>query len=316
MKPVNRLGAASVLAAALLVALAGPVLADVAPTAAAGSGSARSAVFVQTDNTVGNEIVAYHRDNAGRLTEAAAYPTGGRGGILAGSVVDHLASQGSLALDEPVGLLIAVNAGSNSISVFGVHGDRLGLRQVLSSGGAFPVSVAIRGDLAYVLNAEDGGSVQGYRIGFGGLLPLPGSARALGLDPAATPQYTTTPGQVAFSPAGSQLIVTTKANGNDIDIFRVDPAGYLSAAPVVNTEPGTVPFAITYDAAGHLVIAEPGQTSSPPSSCMRRAPSRSWQRPATLSRRHAGLLPTGGCCSHRTRAVPPCLPSRRAQADH
>lgn len=177
MKPVNRLGAASVLAAALLVALAGPVLADVAPTAAAGSGSARSAVFVKTDNTVGNEIVAYHRDNAGRLTEAAAYPTGGRGGILAGSVVDHLASQGSLALDEPVGLLIAVNAGSNSISVFGVHGDRLGLRQVLSSGGAFPVSVAIRGDLAYVLNAEDGGSVQGYRIGFGGLLPLPGSAR-------------------------------------------------------------------------------------------------------------------------------------------
>jgi DNA-binding beta-propeller fold protein YncE len=278
MKPVNRLGAASVLAAALLVALAGPVLADpvladpvladpvladpvladVAPTAAAGSGPARSAVFVQTDNTVGNEIVAYHRDNAGRLTEAAAYPTGGRGGILAGSVVDHLASQGSLALDEPVGLLIAVNAGSNSISVFGVHGDRLGLRQVLSSGGAFPVSVAIRGDLAYVLNAEDGGSVQGYRIGFGGLLPLPGSARALGLDPAATPQYTTTPGQVAFSPAGSQLIVTTKANGNDIDIFRVDPAGYLSAAPVVNTEPGTVPFAITYDAAGHLVIAEAG----------------------------------------------------------
>ncbi|HTA02336.1 MAG TPA: hypothetical protein VK802_18285 [Streptosporangiaceae bacterium] len=268
MKPVNRLGAASVLAAALLVALAGPVLADpvladpvladVAPTAAAGSGPARSAVFVQTDNTVGNEIVAYHRDNAGRLTEAAAYPTGGRGGILAGSVVDHLASQGSLALDEPVGLLIAVNAGSNSISVFGVHGDRLGLRQVLSSGGAFPVSVAIRGDLAYVLNAEDGGSVQGYRIGFGGLLPLPGSARALGLDPAATPQYTTTPGQVAFSPAGSQLIVTTKANGNDIDIFKVDPAGYLSAAPVVNTEPGTVPFAITYDAAGHLVIAEAG----------------------------------------------------------
>src|ERR1700735_1180608 len=114
MKPVNRLGAASVLAAALLVALAGPVLADpvladsvladVAPTAAAGSSSARSGVFVQTDNTVGNEIVVYHRDNAGGLTDAAAYPTGGRGGILAGSVVDHLASQGSLALDEPAGL--------------------------------------------------------------------------------------------------------------------------------------------------------------------------------------------------------------------
>jgi len=56
---------------------------------------------VQTDNTGANEVVAYHRAAIGMLTEAAAYPTGGRGGILAGSVVDHLASQGSLALTSP-----------------------------------------------------------------------------------------------------------------------------------------------------------------------------------------------------------------------
>jgi hypothetical protein len=79
---------------------------------------------------------------------------GGRGGILAGSVVDHTASQGSLSYDRRHGLLYIVN-GSDTISVFAVRGDRLALRQVLGSGGTFPVSVAVHGDLVYVLNAPD-----------------------------------------------------------------------------------------------------------------------------------------------------------------
>jgi DNA-binding beta-propeller fold protein YncE len=142
--------------------------------------------------------------------------------------------------------------------VFAVSGDRLALRQVLSSGGTFPVSVAVHGDAVYVLNALNGGSVQGFRILGGKLFTLPGSSRALGLSTTATPQFTNTPGQVAFTPDGAQLIVTTKANGNDIDVFGVGFLGYLSAAPVVNSEPGTVPFAINFDAYGHVLIAEAG----------------------------------------------------------
>ena len=46
--------------------------------------SAGHAVFVQTDNTSGNEVVAYQRAANGTLSENAAYPTGGLGGILAG----------------------------------------------------------------------------------------------------------------------------------------------------------------------------------------------------------------------------------------
>jgi 6-phosphogluconolactonase (cycloisomerase 2 family) len=151
-----------------------------------------------------------------------------------------------------------VNAGSDTVSVFSVSGDRLALRQVLSSGGTFPVSVAVRGDLVYVLNALGGGSLQGYRVVGGSLAPIPGSGRALGLDPTASPQYTNTPGQVAFTPDGAQLVVTTKDNGNDIDVFGVGFDGRLSAAPVVNSEPGTVPFAISFDQYGNLVIAEAG----------------------------------------------------------
>ena len=124
-----------------------------------------------------------------------------------------------------------------------------------------PVSVAVHGNLVYVLNALNGGSVRGYRVFAGRLFPIPGSKRRLHLDPAASPQFVNTPGQVAFSPSGSQLIVTTKANGNDVDVFGVRPDGTLTTSPVVNSEPGTVPFAITFDPAGDLVIAEAGPSA-------------------------------------------------------
>ncbi len=59
------------------------------------------------------------------------------------------------------------------MSVFGVNGDTLHLNQVLSSGGSFPVSIAVSGSLAYVLNAGLTGNVHGYRITNGELVPIP-----------------------------------------------------------------------------------------------------------------------------------------------
>jgi DNA-binding beta-propeller fold protein YncE len=192
------------------------------------------------------------------LTLAGTYGTDGLGGMLTGSVVDHLASQGSLAYDPTDNSLYAVNAGLNTVSVFWVHGDQLFLHQLAHTVGTFPVSIAVHGNLVYVLDAEGGGSVEGFSEVGGQLIALPDSSRALGLNPASTPQFTNTPGQVAFSPNGDQLVVTTKANGNDIDVFTVGPTGYLSTAPVVNSEPGTVPFAVDFDAAGDMVVAEAG----------------------------------------------------------
>ena len=222
------------------------------------SRGADDVVFVQTDNPAGNAVVAYDRADDGTLALAGTYPTGGNGGVLTGSVVDHLASQGSLVYDADHALLFAVNAGSNTVSVFSVRRDELTLVQTLPSFGQFPVSVAVNDDLVYVLNALDGGSVQGYRIFSDSLSPISGSSRALGLNPAATPQFVNTPGQVAFSPDGDQLIVTTKANGSAIDVFSVQHHGTLSAAPVVNALPGTVPFAVTFDRHDNLVVTEAG----------------------------------------------------------
>jgi len=264
MRYPRRIGLASALAVtavATSAALAAP--ASAAPASAATRhdarfGGASRVVFVQTDNTSGNQVVAYHRASDGTLSFAGSYETGGLGGQLTGSVTDHLASQGSLTYDPRHSLLYAVNAGSNTITVFVASGDRLFRQQIISSGGRFPVSVAVHGSLVYVLNALNGGSVRGYRVFDGRLFPLRGSKRRLHLNPAASPQFVNTPGQVAFSPDGSQLIVTTKANGNDVDVFGVRPGGTLTASPVVNAEAGTVPFAVTFDPAGNLAVTEAG----------------------------------------------------------
>jgi hypothetical protein len=136
--------AAAGLATAVALPFATPALASTAAPAFS-SGGASHAVFVQTDNTSGNQVVAYYRAPDGTLSPAGTYATGGLGGVLAGSVVDHLASQGSLSYDPGHGLLYAVNAGSDTVSVFAVNGDRLALRQVLSSGArsrsAWPCTV-------------------------------------------------------------------------------------------------------------------------------------------------------------------------------
>ena len=241
-----------VVAAASLAVFAGPASAH-----SADSGHSGAPVFVQTDRAAGNTVVAYSRGADGSLTQQGEYATGGQGGKLDGAAVDNLASEGSLTYDKAHGLLYAVNAGSNTITVFSVQGDRLVRRQVVSSGGDFPVSVAVHGGLVYVLNALGGGSVQGYLSVGGILVKVPSWHRELGLDPNATPQFTSTPGQVGFTPDGGKLVVTTKGGGNSIDVFPVGPLG-LSAEPVVTSTPDAVPFGFTFDAAGRLVVTEAG----------------------------------------------------------
>jgi 6-phosphogluconolactonase (cycloisomerase 2 family) len=216
-------------------------------------------VYVQTDNTSGNQVVAYDRAGDGSLTYAASYATDGLGGALNGAKVDFLASQGSLSYDADTGLLLAVNAGSNSISVFTVDHGGLTLRQVVGSGGTFPNSIATDGNLVYVLNARNGGSVSGFRVFGDHLFAIPGSARSLGLTtPTGTTEFTNTPGQVAFTPNGSQLVVTTKATTSAIDVFSVGWDGRLSASPTVNVEASAVPFSVAFDWAGRLVVADAG----------------------------------------------------------
>jgi hypothetical protein len=213
-------------------------------------------LFVQTDNLSANQIMVYQRAWNGTLTYVASYPTGGMGGMAAGSAADPLASQGSLVSAENGRVLLAVNAGSDTVSLFRVRGDHLWLEQVIGSGGQFPASIAVYGDLVYVLNSGGVGAVQGYWLGGDHLSKIWGSNRSLGLSNTNPPNFLTSPGQVGFSPNGRQLIVTTKASTSAIDIFWVHGSGRLSNMAVSNTSTTPVPFAFVFDPWGRLVVVE------------------------------------------------------------
>jgi 6-phosphogluconolactonase (cycloisomerase 2 family) len=233
-----------------------------APTASAAartasldpSGRAGGAVFVQTDDPHGNAVIAYDRAPDGTLSRAGSYRTGGDGAALGGAVVDPLASQGSVTFDKARDLLLVVNGGSDTLTVFGVHGSRLDRAEVLPTRGDLPVSVSVVGNLAYVLNARSGGSITGYRLSGRTLVPLPGSTRSLGLADNGKPEFLQTPAQVAITPDQRNVVVTTKTHGNLLT-FPLDRTGRPDSAPV-STPSGAVPFALAFDRSGHLVVVD------------------------------------------------------------
>ncbi|GHJ37367.1 beta-propeller fold lactonase family protein [Streptomyces sp. TS71-3] len=250
------LAGAAVAALASVALFAAPASAHTPQrTGSAPVASARGVVFVQNDDVKGNTVVVYDRAADGSLTKAGGYATGGLGGQEEGTGPDHLASQGSLAYDKAHRRLYAVNAGSDTLTVFAVRGDRLVREQTVSTGGSFPVSVAVHGGSVYVLNALDGGSVQGYANVAGHLVRVPSWHRSLGIQGGGTP------GQVSFTPDGSKLVVAGKAN-NSLMVFRVDPLGAIAAKPVATTlASGGVPFALAFDAAGRAVVADAAANS-------------------------------------------------------
>ena len=175
------------------------------------------------DNTKGtNTIAAFERGSEGTLTPVpgSPFPAGGEG---TGS---GLASQGALQLSADGRYLLAVDAGSNQISVLRIKPDG-SLREVssspVSSQGLDPVSIAVHGKLVYVANAGPGReNYTGFTLNSGGhLRPLAGSTFSL---PAGSQ-----PGDVLFNSTGSNL-VGTRVGSSEIDSFSVSAGGLLTAA--------------------------------------------------------------------------------------
>ncbi|RNG36040.1 hypothetical protein EEJ42_03525 [Streptomyces botrytidirepellens] len=228
-------------------------------TKAAATG-ADHAVFVQGNEVSGNTIHAFKRSSTGKLTAAGNYKTGGKGAVATGAPTDALASQGSLVYDARHHLLIGVNAGSGSVTSFGVSGQKLSNRQSVSSGGDFPLSVAVYGDTAYVLNGGGEASVQGFNITAQGLKAIPGSKRLLGVKGPAVPVFTDNPAQVSFTPDGENLAVTVKST-NTIEVFPVAADGTLAKKAVSNKSAGNVPFGFTFDQGGRLFVTEAAKST-------------------------------------------------------
>ena len=253
---LTRLRRRSILTAAGAAAAA--VLVPLAPATASPHGAADvGAVFVQRNTESGNAVAAYRRGSDGHLTYAATYPTGGRGGTEVGAPLDALASQGSMVLDRAHHLLLTVNAGSDTVTSFPVAGARLGYARTAASGGLFPTSIAVHGDLVYVLNAGGDGAISGFTVRDGRLVPLAGSTRSLGLGNTTPPAFISAPAQVGFSNDGRTLIVATKGH-NELLTYRVDAHGLPSTSPVVTASAGAVPFGFVVDDRGRVAVTEAG----------------------------------------------------------
>src|SRR5690348_8330432 len=150
------------------ILLATTAVAAGVPAAASASAQASPVVghAYVNDNTAGaNTIGMFDRHADGTLTPHAGSPfAAGGAGTGAG-----LASQGALQISPGGKFLIAVDAGSNQISVLRIKpGGALSLVPggVVSSRGALPVSVTVHLGLVYVANAGGGGSnYTGFRLG-------------------------------------------------------------------------------------------------------------------------------------------------------
>jgi 6-phosphogluconolactonase len=202
-------------------------LASLTAAIAAGGASASSDVvghLYVNGNTAGtNTIVAFDRHADGSLTPMPGSPFAA-GGAGTGK---GIGSQGALQITSDGKYLLAVDAGSDQISVLRINKDGE-LNPVgggpVPSGGVEPVSIAVHGSLVYVANAGNGGTnYSGFTLNPGGhLRPLAGSTVPL---PAAS-----SPGDVLFNGDGTRLI-GAEVGTSVIDSFVVGADGLLTAAP-------------------------------------------------------------------------------------
>jgi 6-phosphogluconolactonase len=208
----------------LVVSGAVAAVAGAVPAPASAQGSAVVGHVYVNDNTAGsNSIAAFARHENGTLTPVAGspFPAGGAG------TGTGIGSQGALELASGGRYLLAVDAGSNQVSVLRVRRDgglRLVRHGVVASGGVEPVSIAVHHNVVYVANAGPGGTnYTGFRLRRGGRLrPIPGSTVTL---PDGSQ-----PGDVLFNSTGANL-VGTRIGTSLIDSFGVGQDGRLTAAP-------------------------------------------------------------------------------------
>lgn len=197
-------------------------------------------VYSMDNNADSNNLLVFTRDVHGNLEGPEAYATGGEG------TGDGLGSQGSVVTAEQ--WVLAVNAGSNQISVFNTEGKTIELVEVDSSYGEMPVSIAVFDTLVYVLNAGGDGNIAGFAVNDTVALTfIEGSQQMLsgaGVGPA----------QISFSQDGEYLVVTEKMT-NMITTYPVDDFG-VAGPGTSYPSAGETPFGFDFGHNNLFVVSE------------------------------------------------------------
>ncbi len=201
-------------------------------------GGGNKHVYTLSNQVSGNSVIVYNRAGNGMLTYSGSFATGGTG------TGGGLGNQGAVIMggdDNDDDVLLAVNAGSNSISSFQIKGGGLDLKSTVSSGGMRPVSVTQHDDVVYVLNGGGTNNISGFRLKNNGKLePIANSTRPLS---AAS----TGPAQISFMNDGKVLVITEKGT-NKIITYTVNEWGIPGAMhSITSSSPTPFGFAETKD---------------------------------------------------------------------
>lgn len=211
----------------------------------AGAAVATNVLYTLSNNiTAGqNAVLAYARAADGSLTPLAGGPfmTGGTGVSNPTQSLGPDDSDDELIASPDHTRLFAVNAGSNTIAVFDIHGDG-SLTAVAGSpfpsGGISPVSVGLSGNFLYVVN-QDEDTLQDAAAGSpsytaftvaasGALTPVANSTVAAGVSPSVA--YVSPSGKLLF---GSDFLAPLKSNPpqGPLRAFAINADGTLTPAP-------------------------------------------------------------------------------------
>ena len=249
------------------------LLAAVPASLAQPSTAVIGAAFTMSNLPNGNSIVVSSVDSTGNLTYAATVPTGGLGAAVLGGAVGTfgtLFSQDSLVVDQTRGLLFAVNAGSNSVSMFATSSAQpteLTLVATQSSGFEFPVSIALATNrsLACVLNSGASNGIRCYSYSASALTVVSSFDSSLDLVNIVLPQpdspFNTT-GDITFTADSLALAVTVRSDGLNNGSLYVFPIDYttntLAAAPIISSlGPSMLPFSLSLVGSDALLVTEP-----------------------------------------------------------
>jgi len=179
-------------------------------------------VYVLGNEAVNNTVYSFNWTENGELSSSKTFSTGGAGTGI------PLRSHGSLITTPDGKFLLAVNAGSSSISVFSISGDELILTDNQLVSGSNPVSIAANNALVYVLHTGGNGGLTGFSLGGNGKLSVINGAQlnfgSAGLNPV----------QVSFSGDFKGLLVTNRDSAS-ISYFPLNTDGTLSGGSGFST---------------------------------------------------------------------------------
>lgn len=236
------------------------------------SGNSGAAYFM-TNEPSGNTLISTAINADGTLTFGKAYSTGGRGvhGLSDPIGPDGLFSQNSVTVSSGANMLGVVNPGANTVALFSINAKQPELLtmigQPVSSGGEFPMSMAINSDGSQVcvLNGGKVNGVQCYTVDDDlGLVAQEGSFRSLNLNqttPANGPANTAS--QLIYSEDGQQLIASVKGDPGPpaapgfLAVWNIDGSNNLSEdfQTVKPGNGGLLPFSMTLINGQNAILA-------------------------------------------------------------